>query len=489
MDALDRRRFLVGAASIGAAYSFGPGFWRAALAADPAAAGPGPYGDLREPDENGIRLPEGFTSAKLAESLVPVSGTAQVWHQAPDGGAVFPADDGGWVYVSNSEIPVLGGVTALRFDSEGEIADAYPILVGTSVNCAGGPTPWGSWLSCEEFDIAPGLAGQVWECDPLGPGQGVPRPALGRFSHEAACVDPVRRHVYLSEDQGDGRFYRFTPASWRDDGDGVLSAGPLEAAAVDGAGAVSWLEVPDPLAVSAPTRQQLPSTTAFDGGEGLWFDSGTVYLATKGDRRVWAYDTEAEHIEVLYDATPLGPGSLDPIKVDNVVVSAAGEVFVAEDSGGRMRMGLLSGVGADPVASTFLELIENTVGSELTGPAFDPSGTRLYFSSQRGASRRDGDTGTLALSGITYVVSGPFTRPPEVGSAVAPGPVEAEPAASPEPVSGDGGGGLDRLADTGGTGLLALGATAALAGLVARRRAARLRSSSTVAKAETKTDG
>jgi secreted PhoX family phosphatase len=400
-----RRRFLAGAASVGAAYALGSAFWRAALA-EPAVPGPGPYGPLAPPDRNGIRLPAGFTSAVVAESGRLVRGTALLWHLAPDGAATFPTDDGGWVYVCNSEIPAAGGVNALRFDRHGRVVAGYPILVGTSVNCAGGPTPWGTWLSCEEFDLGPPVAGMVWECRPQQLGQGLPKPALGRFSHEAACVDPVGRRLYLSEDQDDGRFYRFTPTRWRADGLGVLDAGKLEAAAVAGDGSVSWVRVPDPLAVLKSTRAQTPTATAFDGGEGLWFDSGTVYLATKGDRRIWAYDTTTSTIEVLYDAAPMGPDVPTPLKVDNVVVSAGDELFVAEDSGDRMRIAVLSDIASSPTVAPFLEIVEPARGSEVTGPTFDPSGRRLYFSSQRGASMRGG---SVPHRGLTYVVTGPFT--------------------------------------------------------------------------------
>jgi hypothetical protein len=88
-------------------------------------------------------LPKGFTSRILAVTGSLVEGTTYPWHPAPDGGAVFPQDDGGWVYTSNSEIPVGGGAGALRFGPDGEVVDAYRILTGTNQNCAGRPDPVG----------------------------------------------------------------------------------------------------------------------------------------------------------------------------------------------------------------------------------------------------------------------------------------------------------------------------------------------------------
>ena len=105
-------------------------------------------GPLGPADANGLMLPEGFTSRVIARSgEEPVPGAGYIWHDSPDGGAVFPVDDGGWVYTSNSEIfqpRGLAGAGALRFDDGGNLISAYSILQNTSANCAGGSTPWGT---------------------------------------------------------------------------------------------------------------------------------------------------------------------------------------------------------------------------------------------------------------------------------------------------------------------------------------------------------
>jgi secreted PhoX family phosphatase len=200
------RRTLLQAAAVGTAAAFSGSLWEAAFAA-PAQPGPGPYGPLGAVDGNGVQLPPGFTSRIIARSGREVTGTGYRWHDAPDGGACF-ADGDGWIYVSNSEIPLLGGVSAVRFGPDGTIRSARRILSGSNLNCAGGATPWGTWLSGEEI-----VLGRVFETDPTGARGAVAHTAMGRFTHEAAACDPVRQVVYLTEDESDGCFYRFRPAA------------------------------------------------------------------------------------------------------------------------------------------------------------------------------------------------------------------------------------------------------------------------------------
>lgn len=366
--------------------------------AAPARKGPGPFGPLGPPDANGIRLPPGFRSRLIAQGEAPVPGTLYVWHGASDGSATYALEDGGWILVSNSEIPGvvagrgLGGASAIRFRADGSIADAYRILEGTQFNCSGGKTPWNTWLSCEEVD-----RGRVWECDIFAKRAPVVRPAMGVFSHEAAAVDPDGRRVYMTEDVSDGAFYRFTPERWPD-----FSAGVLEAAKVGAQGQVEWVRVPDPSAASTPTRKQVPGYTVFRRGEGLYFDrdAARVFVAESSADRVHAYNTATETIEVVFEKK-LIEGESPLADTDNLTVGNSGDVFVCED-GGDLRIGVVTPEGE---VATFMQLDSSMhFGSESTGPSFDPSGTRFYISSQR-----------FGGAGAVFEISGPFrtARPPD----------------------------------------------------------------------------
>lgn len=411
---------------------------------------PGPLsniGPLVDSGLDGLMIPEGFAVRAVARhysnpvtGLVdPLGATGYVWHAAPDGGAVFPASDGGWVYVSNSETGIGGavfgssrdgGVGALRFAADGTIRDAYRILDGTRGNCAGGATPWNTWLSCEETGD-----GLVYQCDPFGtPATATAHPALGIFNHEAASIDLATRTVFLTEDAGDGRLYRFkADASDVVTENGVtrlkMQSGKLQVLEVEGFGSggyietdeatravrkVSWVDVVSPDRQQSVVRGELAAAgmavpgTVFRGGEGIWNymvpptltatpEAGTVptravvFFACKGDNRVYALDVDNDLLQGVFDNASIDPAFDD---VDNVVVSPAGDVLVAED-GEAMRLMV---VFPNTPAKVLLQCTLG--GSEITGPAFTPDGSRLYFSSQRGPNAAGGflPSGT----GVTY---------------------------------------------------------------------------------------
>jgi hypothetical protein len=354
----------------------------------------------RAPDANGWILPDGFTSKVIALGGEPVPGTTYRWHPIPDGAGCFPDDDGGWLYVSNSEVtePLdAGGVSVVRFDPTGAIVDAYSILTHTTANCSGGTTPWKTWLSCEEH-----ATGVVWECDPFGKQRAVKRLAMGRFRHEAAAVDATTQAIYLTEDEPDGLVYRFTPNRWGD-----LSVGTLEAASIDADHRLHWVPVLDPLATKGPSRYSAPGATTFNGGEGITLRDSGILVTTKGDNLVQYVDLEIGRHSILWDkGEPL-------VGVDQLVVDyRSNDVYVCED-GGNMEVVLIA---ADGAVFPFARLVGHDT-SELSGMAFNPGSTRLYVVSQRGntpKSLRDlyPQLGYDHGLGVVFEISGPFHPSP-----------------------------------------------------------------------------
>ncbi|HRB03806.1 MAG TPA: DUF839 domain-containing protein [Ilumatobacteraceae bacterium] len=137
------------------------------------------------PDVNGFLLPPGFTSRVIARSGQLVAGTSYTFLNNPDGAGIVPRADGGWWLLWNGESSNGGGgVAALRFDAGGAFVAARGVLTGLNRACAGGITPWDTWLACEEVDH-----GTVWEVDPTGARPATQHLAMGRFAHEAAAVD------------------------------------------------------------------------------------------------------------------------------------------------------------------------------------------------------------------------------------------------------------------------------------------------------------
>ncbi|CAA9497204.1 MAG: hypothetical protein AVDCRST_MAG85-1538 [uncultured Solirubrobacteraceae bacterium] len=415
-DSHTRRTFLQTSLAGAGSLALGGGFARNAFAA-PATELGSPYGELGAFDANGISLPPGFSSRLIATSDQAVPGTGFVWHRASDGMGTFKEIGGeGWYLLSNSETgDGGGGVSAIRFNAYGDIVGAGSRLTGTSRNCSVGLTPWGTLLTCEEFD-----RGRVFEVDPAGVNPPVARPALGVFQHEAACVDEEDR-VYLTEDRPDGCLYRFTPDAAPD-----LSRGLLEVAIREG-DFLRWAKVPDPeFKLDTATRYQVAGALVCNGGEGMAFDRGVVYFSTKGDQKIWAYTVATRKIELRYRRDDV-PGT--PLReVDNITISRHGDMYICED-GDNFEMCMITAGGRISAVVRLDPAVHGAAGSnEVTGVQFCPYGDRMYFAAQRSFTH-----------GAIYEIRGPFRGaiPSPVRPATTPPPATTTPppAAGPTPIA------------------------------------------------------
>ena len=417
------------------------GFPMSCSRAEVVGAGKGSYGPLQAAGRD-LALPTGFqyrkfgvTGSRMSDGLPTPA--------AHDGMAAFPLPNGNIRLIRNHEIgyrdagtpiaqPVYdpragGGTTSLEIDpATREVVRDFVSLSGTAVNCAGGPTPWGSWLSCEETVAGPPQMqrkhGYVFEVPVTadGPVEPIPLKPMGRFEHEAAAVDPTTGVVYLTEDQFRAGFYRFLPERPYQGGrQGDLSAGgELQMLAVDGRPnfdtghnqvvgvglEVRWVTVEDP----DPADAQENVHAVFDQGwrqgaaefsrvEGCFYADGAVYFScTDGgdaDRgQIWHYRPKGGESDGVLTLLFESPSAEILDYPDNVCVSPRGGVVMTEDGAFR---NLIRGLTADGNVFEFAENIAN--GSELAGPTFSPDGNTLFVNLQRSP-------------GATYAIWGPWEQ-------------------------------------------------------------------------------
>ncbi len=407
-----------------------------------------------------LSLPEGFSYKIISRAGNPMADGFRV-PARPDGMAAFSGPNGLTILVRNHEVdvipgtgaygdndelfsnidpamlydagfgstPSMGGTTNLVYDTrKQEVVREFLSLAGTQRNCAGGPTPWNTWITCEETVV---LADDKLEknhgynfevpatAEPILV-KPVPLTAMGRFNHEAIAIDPNSGIVYQTEDRHDGLIYRFIPNVPGN----LAQGGRLQALAIvespgldtrnwDDAGGqtvrigashdVYWIDLDD---VEAPLddlrfRGHKAGAARFARGEGMWYGENTIYFAcTNGGvikkGQIWKYTPgPAEGTETERD----NPGRLELFiepndaeileNADNLTISPWGDLIVCEDGPGGQNLlrvtpdGQVTRFGSNMISD-----------SEFAGSTFSPDGTTLFVNIQ--------------VDGLTLAITGPW---------------------------------------------------------------------------------
>lgn len=443
------------------------------------------FGPLLEDPQGVINLPEGFSYRVIAQLGQEMDDGLFVPGK-PDGSAAFAVPGGkpeetilivnhevdprrfrmgpfGWALeklpqVDPSKIydfgggtqPGLGGTTTHVYNTRtGLVSTRYMSLMGTERNCAGGPTPWNSWISCEEsvtragdgVEKDHGYNFEVPATTKIGPADPIPLIDMGRMYHEAIAVDPATGIVYQTEDRQDGAIYRFipnTPGKLQDGGklqalkirdqpsldtrNWLEAISEKEAAEYAAMGIhavmdasefspsrtpvhtpmdVTWIDVEDVTSPNDDLRHQVFAKGAakFARGEGMWWGRQSIFFAatTGGLNRkgqLWRYVPSRIEGQPDEDRFPgrlelyLEPNNHDLVEnCDNVTISPWGDLVLCEDAGHRNDL-----IGVTPDGHVY-KLAHNALSSsEFAGSCFSPDGTTMFTNIQ-------GDGVTLAITG------------------------------------------------------------------------------------------
>ncbi|MBM7553513.1 alkaline phosphatase PhoX [Thalassobacillus pellis] len=378
----------------------------------------GGYGPLVK-DPGGIMdLPRGFQYRIISEEGGKLSDGRPVPAKF-DGMAAFPGPKNSTVLVRNHELsgntkyPVIGrnpyqkehtgGTTALVVDNNRKVSKEYVSSSGTIRNCAGGATPWGTWLTCEET-LEEGH-GYVFEVDPADPENKIsatPIREMGAFSHEATAVDPETGIVYLTEDAGPSYLYRFLPNDRSQRVGALQKGGKLQAAAMEEMSKDSMSDFYTGKQFGIIWKDVDPEKPTLDAGrknciqfsrlEGAYFEGGVFWFddTSAGDKnngRVYRYIPATNTLELFYEST----SSNDLEMPDNICITPWGDLWIAEDGGGVDRI-----IGMTPEGETYLFAENKLNDSELAGPTFSHQGDTFFVNIQ--------------TPGITFAIWGPFAR-------------------------------------------------------------------------------
>ena len=436
---LNRRHFLGATSTAFAALVASGCTTRGASVLSSSATDFAGYGELVADPAGLIDLPRGFSYRVLSKLGDAMSDGGTVPNKA-DGMGCFDIGNGEIALVRNHELVpaddaggpiahgfgrrdgkiVPGGTTTIVLDSRTlAVKRQFRSLGGTIRNCSGGITPWGSWLTCEEAPTGPGQKygegldlnhGWTFEVPAAANRlvEAVPLKAMGRFNHEAACVDPATGYVYQTEDMGDSAFYRFLP----NDPGRLEKGGKLQAMVLDGVAdtrnwgdakiavgqkfRVRWIDLDN---VEAPEndlrlRAAAQGAALIARGEGLHMGTDELYLcATNGG---------TAKLGQIFKLTPSRTGGDDVFELffestditqfnygDNLCVAPSGHLIVCEDQYTDAVDNHIRGITPDGRPYDVGKLKLQT---ELAGACFSPDGKWMFVNAY-------GPTHTLAITG------------------------------------------------------------------------------------------
>ncbi|MFB8023254.1 alkaline phosphatase PhoX [Streptomyces rubiginosohelvolus] len=446
-----RRQVLAGSGAA-AAIAF-TGAFSELFAGTAAARGHNGYGPL-VPDPDGLLdLPKGFRYRVLSREGEPLRSGEGPVPSNHDGMAALRGRNGRIHLVRNHEnrhtaeigvptIPGLtydpaakGGCTSLELDGRNKVLGERVAIAGTAVNCAGGPTPWRTWLTCEENEDKAGTNGYtkdhgfIFEVDGADPRRtgAVPLTAMGRFQHEAIAVDPKSGIVYETEDAFEkpfGLFYRFLPEKPLGGTGSLRAGGELEAMRVPGVPDLSvvqetgtsfdrieWVPVPDPLAKETAIRFQdfgPKGITHAQKLEGCYWGGSSVYFVSSFAHRdegsaadhygqVWRYEPKKRRLTLVVIFGPDTDIQLPGESPDNICLAADGGLMVCEDGGGAQHVLGVTRRGEVYAMARGRQNIgtsEEPEWGEFAGVTFSPDGSTMYVN--------------CYTPGTTFAVTGPW---------------------------------------------------------------------------------
>lgn len=457
LSATRRQILSAGGASVaGVAFA---GAFSELFAGTATAAGPGGrgehagYGPL-VPDPAGLLdLPAGFSYKVLSRQGDPLRSGEGPVPGNHDGMGAFAGPRGRVRLVRNHEnrvtapigvptVPGLtydpgakGGCTVLELDGRDNVLGERVGIAGTAVNCAGGPTPWGTWLTCEETEDRAGTNGYtkdhgfIFEVDGADPHRtgAVPLTAMGRFQHEAVAVDPHSGIVYETEDAFQhpfGLFYRFLPNKPLGGTGSLRAGGALEAMRVPGVPdlsvvrepgtrfeGVQWVPVPDPSAAGTPVRLQdfgPKGITHAQKLEGCYWGGQAVYFVSSFARakdgsaathygQVWKYEPGPRRLTLVVVFGPDTDVRLPGESPDNICLAPTGGLMVCEDGEGAQHVFGVSRKGEVYAVARGAQNIGTADApewGEFAGVTFSPDGATMYVN--------------CYTPGTTFAVTGPW---------------------------------------------------------------------------------